>query len=259
VKLEDLQTQLFEWMVGTAPIQDTSALIKSGALPADERVAVYAEMYWLRMRDVLREEFPHVRSVLGDDAFDVLTAKYLKRHPSTHFSLNWLGQYLPGFLRETPVENAPFLADLAELEWARAQSFIAPDSAVAGTSDLAVITPETAASVRFSLTPSVRVIRCAFDVRELFQALSDHAPIEPVIPVRHQQAMVVFRKGFSVFHDVVSESEASALEVAKNGASLPELCEAFVAESEDDAAARAFQAIGSWVNEGLVASIEVPS
>lgn len=256
MSLAEQQAQLWEWVVGTAPVRDTAVLIKAGALSPDERVNVYAEMYWLRLRDVLRDEFAQVHAVLGDENFDVLAAKYAKAHPSTHFSLNWLGQHLPSFLKAHPVDDAPWLWALAELEWARSQSFIAPDGPVATAESLGLVTPETAESVRFTLTTSVRLLRHDVDVRPLFRAIADGQSWREVPVETAQTALVVFRQGFTVFHDAVSEAEARALELAVNGATLPELCEAF-SEFGDEAAPRAFQAIASWVNEGMVARVEV--
>jgi hypothetical protein len=255
MKLEQQQMQVWEWVVGESPVEDTALLIKAGALSPDERVNVYAEMYWLRLRDVLRDEFEQIHAVLGDEDFDVLAAKYIKAHPSTHFSLNWLGQHLPAFLQTHPIEGAPWLWALAQLQWARSQSFIAPDSPVATAESLGLITPQTAQSVRFTLTPSVRVLRHPFDVRPLFRAIADGQPWREV-PVRAAQTvLVVFRQGFTVYHDTVSDAEARALELAQAGATLPELCEAF-ADFGEEAATRAFRAIGSWVNEGMVERVE---
>jgi len=258
VTLAQLQAQMFEWVAGTSPVRETALLVKPGTLSPDERVTVYAEMYWLRLRDVLRDEFELVRAVMGDEAMDVLIAKYVKAHPSTHFSLGRLGEHLPAFLKQHPIENAPWVADLAALEWARAQSFVAPDSPVAEPSALASIGPENAETVRLTLTPSVHVVHLDFDVRALFRALVDGAATGDVAVPREHTSVVVFRKGFEVFHDGVSRAEASALELAKSGATLPALCEASVDDSHEDAAKRAFTAIASWVSEGMVAVVEVP-
>lgn len=254
MNLEALQHRLWDVLVGAAPVSDAAGLVRGGALSAEERLEVYAEMYWLRLRDVLRSEFPLVRAVLGEDDFDVLAAKYVRATPSTHFSLDWLGQALAQFLRERPVDGAPFLADLADLEFARNQAFIAPDAPVATQDDLRRLTPDTAMTARFVLTPSVRVLQHAHDVRALFRALVDGAAWTSVeVPARATR-LVVFRAGFAVFHDEVGAEEAAALELARAGASLPELCAAF---SGEEAAQRAFQAIGSWVTEGVVSRIRI--
>jgi hypothetical protein len=254
--LATLQAELWELFVGAAPVRDTAHLVKAGALSPDERVNVYAEMYWLRLRDVLRDEFPQVRAVLGEEDFDVLAAKYVKAHPSSHFSLNWLGQHLPAFLRAHPIDGAPFLGDLAELEFTRSQVFIAPNSPVVGRDALARVTAETAATARFTLTSAVTVLTHAYDVRALFRAQADGASWRGVEVPNTPSRLVIFRHNFEVFHDTVSPEEAAALELARGGATLPALCEAFVGFGEE-APARAFQAIASWVTEGLVARVDV--
>jgi hypothetical protein len=256
--LAQLQAQMFEWVASTSPVRETALLVQPGALSPDERVTVYAEMYWLRLRDVLRDEFELVRAVMGDEAMDVLIAKYLKAHPSTHFSLGRLGEHLPAFLKQHPIMNAPWVADLAALEWARAQSFVAPDSPIAEPSALASIGPQNAEVVRLTLAPCVAVLKLDFDIRGLFRALANQAPTREVPVPREQTFLVVFRKHFEVFHDVVSASEASALTLAQSGATLPALCEAFIVDAAEDAAAQAFTAIASWVAEGMVALVQVP-
>src|SRR5262245_41797708 len=61
-------------------------------LAASERLAVYARMYCARLVDVLREDYPRVAAVLGNDDFADLTHAYLAAHPSTHPSLRWFGR-----------------------------------------------------------------------------------------------------------------------------------------------------------------------
>lgn len=257
-KLASLQGQLWEWFAGTSEVKETAGVIRPfGGLSTDERVTVYAEMYWLRLRDVLRDEFPMVRSVLGEEDFDILCAKYFKQHPSTHHSLNFLGQFLPSFLRECPVDGVPWLTELSELEWARSQSFIAPDVPSVTRAQLAEqVTPDTAEGARFTIHPSVRVLRHRYDVRAVFRALADGGSWQGVAVEERPTTLAVFRQGFTVFHQRVEEEEGAALENAIGvRAPLPELCEAFAAFG-DEAAGRAFQAIGRWVDEGFVTRIE---
>jgi hypothetical protein len=255
MSLAPLQHTMWQALTGDADLSQMDGLVRGGALSAHERISVYAEMYWLRLRDVLREEFRLLRAVLGDEDFDILAAKYVRAFPSSHPSLNWLGQHLEQFLRSTPIEGAPFLSDLAALEFARSQAFIAADSTVVGLDALQRLTPESSATARFTLTPSVRVLRQRFDLRELFRALADGSTCHGVDVPEESTSLVVFRQGFSVFHARVDDEEAFALERAMAGATLPELCSPYA--DHEDGAARAFKAIGSWVAESMVARIDM--
>ncbi len=55
---------------------------------------------------------------LGTMSSPALTEAYVRRYPSAHYSLRWLGERFPGFILEHLVaeQSAP-LAELARLEW----------------------------------------------------------------------------------------------------------------------------------------------
>ena len=108
-RLPSTQQRLFDWVVGDEVIEGADSLVHGGALEPDERVGVYAEMYWLRMRDMLREDHAQVLAQLGEEAFDALVAAYIRKYPSRHHSLNEVGRSLPRFLREHPHAERPWL------------------------------------------------------------------------------------------------------------------------------------------------------
>ena len=67
--------------------------------PAD-RLDIYANMYFFRLLDCLREDFPKVAAAVGDDRFHNLATDFLLRHPSGHPSLRELGRRLPRFVAD---------------------------------------------------------------------------------------------------------------------------------------------------------------
>src|SRR5438093_7021934 len=60
-------------------------------LDVGARVGVYADAYFGRLRDVLREDFPHVAALLGP-RFEETARGYLRAHPSEHPSVRHLGR-----------------------------------------------------------------------------------------------------------------------------------------------------------------------
>ena len=139
-----------------------------GRLGSPERLGVYAEMYWARLLDVLRDDFPRVAAVLGGDRFTALAGTYLERHPSTHPSVRWVGAHFADFLSQRgPVDEQPFLADLARLEWTRLAVFDAVDAVPLRLEALWVIPPSTWPRLTFRPVPALRVLRCAWPVHEL--------------------------------------------------------------------------------------------
>ena len=62
--------------------------------------------------------------------------------------------------------------------------------------------------------------------------------------------LVVWRKGFVVFHAAIAAREAEALHSLVAGAELPMLLSPF--EELDDGGVAAFEALQSWFSEGMV-------
>ena len=83
-------------------------------LSAEARVDIYANMYFYRLLDALKEDFPATLAVLGADNFHNLVTGYLLEYPPTEPSLYYCGRHLAAYLRDHPLrEGAPFIADLA--------------------------------------------------------------------------------------------------------------------------------------------------
>ncbi len=250
-----MQETMFEWVAGTTEPNGAERFVHGGAVNPDERVGIYAEMYWLRMRDVLRDDFPRVLQVLGEENFDVLLAKYLKVHPSTHFSLNQAGRHFAAFADTVPIEGVSWLGSVARLERARTECFIAPDSPVLELEALQDLASTFATAV-LEPVAALQVLALEHDVLPFFE--DGEAAVEP-----RKTHVVVWRKidatqgarGFQVFHAAIPADEADGLTRLVAGQGVAEVCEAF-ADRQDPAGA-AFAAIASWANERMLSALRV--
>ncbi|HVE15062.1 MAG TPA: DNA-binding domain-containing protein, partial [Elusimicrobiota bacterium] len=87
--------------------------------PADAptRLSVYGDGYFLRLFEVLSDEYKAVRRALGEMGFRILAAEYLAANPSASPTLGDLGEAFPAFAaRHSLSRDFPFLGDLARLE-----------------------------------------------------------------------------------------------------------------------------------------------
>jgi len=90
-------------------------------LTSVERLEFYSRSYWFRVLDSLADDFPGLRAILGQFAFNRLSRAYLTDCPSRSFTLRNLGARLEGWLRTNQcyAGHMPSLAlDMAKLEWA---------------------------------------------------------------------------------------------------------------------------------------------
>jgi len=135
-------------------------------LSSRERLEIYSRSYWYRILDSLHEDFPGLRSILGDIAFQRLSRAYLAANPSQSFTMRDLGRGLESWLRRRPMytEGRHLLAlDMVRLEWAHIEAFDGPSAKPLGPEDLLELGPE----LRMSLQPHLQLLEMRHAVDEL--------------------------------------------------------------------------------------------
>jgi putative DNA-binding protein len=261
------QTQQLLWTLITAPEGAAAGLAQldptdrgvaaslangDARLSALERLDIYANMYFYRIRDCLKEDFVAVCAVVGDDNFHNLITDYLLVHPPTHFSLRYAGQHLPTFLLGHSLSTRwPYLPDLAKLEWAILEAFDAADAPPLQPAALAEVPQDRWPELRLQLTPSLQLFDLAFAVHNVWRAAQDGKSIsEP----RHQETSVrVWRQDLRVFHHAMDAVERDALRAVAADACFADVCERIVARDREAAdAERALALLGEWLGDGLL-------
>ncbi len=195
---------------------------------AEERLDVYANMYFFRLRDVLAEDFSRTAAALGGDRWHNLVTDYLLAHPPTRWSLRWAGEALPGFLRGHEYGAArPWLADVAALEWARNEAFQAVDAAPLRVADLVNVPPEAWPALRFAALPGTVLTTSSYDLAAWWDEGAEElegAPRE----VKGEQVLLVTRDADGdVRHEVLSAEEVEPARKLLAGAPFAEVCDAF--------------------------------
>jgi hypothetical protein len=229
---------------------------RGGQGPAD-RLDVYAQMYWARLVDVLREDFPRVAAILGADRFGAAARAYLARHPSIHPSVRHVGDRFAAFLAGWPeAERWPFLADLARLEWFRLAVFDAADVNPLRVDDLRALAPEAWPGLTFRPVPAVRLLRSRWPLHELWAADAE-SPREPVRPARTE--LRVWRSGFAVYQARMDARESRALASVAAGKPFAATCAVLVrlVGNAEEAAREAGRLVLRWVEDGILARPEL--
>jgi hypothetical protein len=224
-----------------------------GRLAPVERLEIYADMYFYRLRDCLQEDFPAVRAVVGEPWFHNLMTDYLLAHPPAHFSLRQAGRQLPGFIESHPVSSRwPFLGQLATLEWAMLDAFDAADAVPLEFAALQAVPPDDWPQLRFRLVPSLQWMRLDWRVDELRQRVHDQHFPAPDVPRRAATWLRVWRQNLRVFHRAIEPVEARALLAIAAGEPFALVCERVAELLPDVAEERAAELLSTWVADGVL-------
>jgi hypothetical protein len=229
---------------------------KDPHLGAGERLAIYARMHFLRIRDVLVEDFPATCRAAGEDV-DRFVERYLAAFPTDDPSLRKAGRHLPRFLAAPSVAHAgPWHADLARLELATIEAFDAADDAVLERATLAQIPPERWADLRLEAVCSLRILDTDFAVDDLREHLlrTDESPAAALFAPQ-PRTLRVWRQGFRVFHRRIDPVERAALRLLSDGVSFGELCERLAETTTGDAAQQVLRLLDLWLADELLVAL----
>jgi len=222
-----------------------------------ERVDIYANMYFFRLLDVLKEDYPGLLFAIGEVAFHNLVTDYLLAHPPSHPSLRYAGRNLPDFLRAHDLlRSHPYAHDLARFEWALLDSFDAPDADRLGRSDLIAVEPDRWGELCFLAHPSVRLLALDWPV-QLIRAAAESGEDFGKLEQRYTNVLV-WRRDLVVHHRGLDLSQAELLRLLMQGETLARVC-ADVSDtfSETEAASHLAALLGAWVEMGLFSSFAV--
>lgn len=227
------------------------------------RASIYADGYRLRLLEALQTDYPALRALLGDAAFERLARGYIQAHPSRHANLRWYGGEVAGWLAQAaPHARRPVLAELARFEWAVGLAFDAADDPVLGVEQLVAFAPEQWGRLRFRLHASVQRLPLRWNAPDLWQAAAAGQPLRPRRLRRAGQpasVWAVWRRELTPRYRRLFADEAWALAALARGRSFGALCAGLTRwVPEADAPLRAATLLKTWVLDQMISTAEAP-
>jgi hypothetical protein len=211
--------------VDLPPEQIEEVVTRSKALPAAERLGVYAAAYHARLLECLREEYAVLARTLGEELFDEFAVGYLQKFPSRSYTLSELGRRFPAHLAEScpPEEGgesswAAFLVDLATLEWTYDEVFDGPG--VEGETPLTAeallaIPSERWPEARLVFVPCFRLLALRYPVHEYYSAVRRDE--DAVVPEPAEAFLAVTRRDYVIRRYPLAPDEYELLQALAAG------------------------------------------
>lgn len=235
---------------------------KNDRLKAIERLEIYSRSYWFRLIDGMYEDFPGLRAVLGQRAFDKVVRAYLADCPSISYTMRDLGSRLGEWLKKNPKfagNKLTVALDMIRVEWAHIEAWDRAHRKELGPEDLIELGP----SLPMGLQPHIRLLELSYPVDELrihaSRAEDEHevasnAPAKlkvrrlkaAVARLKREQVFVaVHRLDFSIYYRRLEREEYQLLGAIRDSANIGEAMAAFYKASSmpiDELEPR----IGNW-------------
>lgn len=261
--LQELQTQLYQLIarpqalnydgVQGQPFDQVALIIRNHQrLGALQRINIYANAYFYRLLECLKEEFPAALAVADPKEFADLVRSYLVWRPPTEPSIFYAGRYLAEFLRNHNLSQRwPFIAELARLERATLESFHAADAPMLSGEALRGIAAEQWPAIELRAHPSVEILGGEWRVGDVLGAIESGEKWSE--PPHQATTLMVWRQGQHVHYRNLEAAETSALAILREGTSFAAICEAIAAaNSESNQVALIGRLLGQWLSDGII-------
>jgi hypothetical protein len=242
-------------------------------LTSVERLEIYNKQYWFRLLDCLWDDYPGLRTILGDKRFEKLRIAYLDRYPSHSYTLRNLGSRLEQFIRERPELVAPhetMCIDMARFEWAQVVAFDSEARPPLTVDDLLGRDP---AALRLGLQPHLTLLAMDYPLDDFVLAVkkkdaamrteaSNAVEAEPRasrrprrvrLPKPRKVFLAVHRHDNALYYKRLEPAAYRILAALRDGATLAEACTAALESNEtpgDDVAARIQDWFTTWTELG---------
>lgn len=199
-------------------------LIDSDNQPAGRRFNVYRNNVAVSLTDALREGFPVITKLLGQQNMDGLAGLYLRAHPPSSPLMMFYGEQFPDFVAGLPqLSHLGYLPDVARLELAMRRAYHAADSTAMDPAELAARAPEALMATHFTLAPSVQLICSPWPIHAIWRFnTEDGAPK----PAAQAEDVVILRAEFDPMPHLLPQGGGAFIAALLSGAPLGQAHEA---------------------------------
>ena len=174
MNLHDYQAQFFDQLTGqtnTEFCRSIQCLNSTNEAEQQIRLAVYQNNYAHSLSEALKDSFPVVLRLIGNDLFTALAIDYVMSTPPNQASLLTYGESFIDFLAGHPqCASLPYLADIARIEWLYVQCFYGPDDKPINMNHLLEVDEELMAQVTFTQHPDCYLLKSDYPVLDIWQA-----------------------------------------------------------------------------------------
>jgi hypothetical protein len=223
-------------------------------LASSPGLAAYQNNYRAQLVSVLKASYPQLLSRMGEDAFLPAAIHHIDHHPPSSWTLDDYGADFRQTLRAMYPHN-PDLDELAWIEWALSESFVAADATGLDIQALGDIDWDSA---RLRLSPSFRQLAVTTNAVDVWSALQDQTDAVDAEMLDTPAGVIVWRRGFSTRLRAVDAVEHDALLSLRDDGRFNVMCDVIVQYlGEAEGVSRAGSLLAEWISSGIMVGVEV--
>ena len=192
--------------------------------PAGRRFSVYRNNVAVSLTDALKQAFPVVTKLVGDEFFAAMAGVFLRQHPPTTPLMMYYGAEFATFLEGfEPVAHLGYLPDVARLEQALRLSYHAADAEPVSPETMQTIAPDRLMVAQFSMVPAVRMVQSQWPIYSIWLANTDESAPAPQM---RAEAVLITRPEYDPMPVLLPQGGAEFMQALGKGQCFSDAIEA---------------------------------
>ncbi|MBS0271196.1 MAG: putative DNA-binding domain-containing protein [Proteobacteria bacterium] len=189
----------------------------------NERFNIYSNNVFSSLKNVLKDDFPLCRKILGEQKFNQVTFEFVRNFPPESGCLLAYGQKFSRFL-EVFFPALPYLKDISQLEWAKKEIYYREDSIPLDPQIISTTPEDKYEALTFKFPEATFFSESSFSLQEIwedFEKEKEKVKAPKTIP----SYSLIIRPRFQVKHDWLKAEEFCFLKKLYEGKPLGEAFE----------------------------------
>jgi len=188
---------------------------------------VYQDSITGSRQKTMQSIYPVVAKLVGDDFFIAMIQPYIEKTRSFSPDLTEYGETFREFIADfKPADSLPYLADIAQLEWALHRLFHAKDSSTLDLKKLTARFNENGEDLIFLLGDRSTLISSSYPLREIWENNQKNASDQKKIILSDEKNIFYFfvwRKKLELKIEELTRDEWGILTLIQSGLTLGEI------------------------------------
>ena len=183
---------------------------------------IYRNNIYANFRNHLKEVFPLIIKLVGEDFFDMAAIEYINRYPSRSGNLHDVGAYFSDFIAEfTPAKDYIYLSEVAKFEWACHSLYFAADASAFDVHKLQNFNVDEYDQLHFAINPACVLMRFEFPLLKIID-LCDHPSNDSINLDEGGVYLQIIRRNYEIKLVELSDADDAFLTALLDNQSLHE-------------------------------------
>jgi len=231
--LADYQQALWQALQAKEDLKLPFTMKRDRTIPSSVRLGVYRSSMLGGRLAALRQIFPCIEKLVGQEYSEQLGKQFIEQHPSVDVAINSMGKQFPAFLRgQGIIATVPYLYDMSCFEWAWHQVFHGPANIAVDYQKLAAAIAAKGEGIILQRALGAQLLQSEYPLHELWEMCQAEYRGDFVLTEKTAMTdLMLLQRGQRIHIELLNSDQWQLLCYLSFPQSLEDLCDKFAKQT----------------------------